>query len=109
MSMDTATGPRPANEPRTETADPISVDWMLAHGKSRYGWERHTIPLALFDLIPPSVPRPALLLANLKGGEVLPLRRLGVTGSTRPDFRVTSTLGRDLGLLGLAPFGGHQE
>ena len=72
---------------------------ILAHAKPRPGWERHVIPLGLFDPIPPEVPRPPMLLANLHGGEVLELQRVEVPGRACPDFRVTTALGRDMGRL----------
>ncbi len=97
--MEAGIEPGHRGDPRPQPGDPRSVEWIFAHAKPRAGWERHTIPLGLFDPVPPPAPRPALLLANLLGGEVLELQRVVVPGRACPDFRVTTTLGRDLGHL----------
>ena len=97
--MDTSAEPTHGGDPRPEPGDPTSAEWIFAHARPRAGWERHTIPIGLFDPIPPAAPRPALLLANLLGGEVLEIQRVEVPGRACPDFRVTTTLGRDLGRL----------
>ena len=74
--MDTSAEHGGTNRPRPEPGDDNWFDWVVAHAKPRPGWERHTIPLQLFDPIPPAEPRPALLLKNLLCGEVLPLERV---------------------------------
>ena len=82
-----------------EPDDGHTPEWMFAHAKAGPGLERHVIPLGLFDPIPPAVPRPFLLMANLVDGEPLRLQRIAVEGRARPDFLVTTPRGRDLGRL----------
>ena len=76
-----------------------SPEWMFAHAKPGPGLTRHIVPLGLFDPIPPAVPRPLLLMANLVDGEPLRLQRVAVEGRACPDFLVTTPRGRDLGRL----------
>ncbi len=97
--MDTPLAHRPGSDPIPDSGDERWLDWLVAHGKPRPGWERHTVALMLFDPAPPAEPRPELLLNNLVEGDVLPLERVDVPGRARPDFIVRTQRGRDLGLL----------
>jgi len=97
--METRPGATPARDPRPEPDDDRSFDWMQAHAKPGPGLVRHTIPLGLFDPVPPAEPRPYLLVANLHEGDPLELERVEIAGRSRPDFIVRTQQGRDLGRL----------
>jgi hypothetical protein len=76
---------------------PARFDWLVAHASSKPGWERHLIPSAMFDPIPPLEPRPTSLLASLSDGDVLQLERVEVPGRTYPDLIAKAPRGEALG------------
>ncbi len=97
--METPIATQPGRDPTPEAGDERFFEWLTAHAKPRPGWDRHTIPLQLFDPIPPAQERPALLLRNLVDGDVLPLERVEVPGRRLPEFIVRTECGRELGRL----------
>ena len=90
---------RPPRDPTPDRGEPGWDDWIWAHRKRGPGLERHTIPVEMFDPIPPQEPRPELLLKNLVDGAVLPLERVVVQGHPCPRYIVRTESGRDLGRL----------